>query len=385
MKNALEYIVKNIDDSNLVKMTMSSPKVKSQEIKKITIRSIKDQKYQAEIQYIKHNNIITLSSKKLINELNLNWLEIFKQLNIETNLESVQVLINKKGTAKFIYQKKSEVNRPHNRKKNYLIPDNEKCDFLIELGIMSKSGNVLASGHKKFRQINRYLELVDDIVKDHDLTQVFTAIDFGCGKSYLTFALYYYFDQIKKIPARIIGLDLKQDVIESANRLATKLHYSGLSFKTGFIKDYDESQEDIDLVITLHACDTATDEAILFSLKNQAKRMMFVPCCQHELNTQLKHHHMSPLLESGILRDKLTALITDASRAKYIEAKGYKVQVMEFIDLEHTPKNVLIRCVRSVMPASRLNEAIDHYNDFINEWSITPYLHKKAALTQSPS
>lgn len=254
-------------------------------------------------------------------------------------------------------------NLTHNRIKNYIIPEGTPVPFLIRLGVMTPEGKIVNSKYDKFKQINRFLEYINDILpsvleqkkcEDYPLQ----IADFGCGKSYLTFAVHYYLTQIKKIDCKIIGLDLKEDVIEYCNSLAKEFDCSGLIFKTGDISKYSDSEKEHnpDIVITLHACDTATDYALKYAVLKNAKAILSVPCCQHEINMQLEQNKrelentdaeiFKPLLKYGLIRERVSALITDSLRAEYLESAGYKVDVMEFIDMSHTPKNILLRAVR---------------------------------------
>jgi len=173
-----------------------------------------------------------------------------------------------------------------------------------------------------------------------------TILDFGCGKSYLTFAMYHYLKELKAYPVRIIGLDLKADVIAHCNELAQKYGYSGLQFLVGDIAQY-EGVDAVDMVVTLHACDTATDYALDKAVKWGAKVILSVPCCQHELNQQIENELLQPVLKYGLIKERMAALLTDALRAEILESKGYQVQILEFIDMEHTPKNILIRGVKN--------------------------------------
>lgn len=263
----------------------------------------------------------------------------------------------------------------NNRTKNYILQEGEPVPFLVLLGIMTADGKVVASKYAKFRQINRFLEFIDDI-----LPRILTKIeittsrplriaDFGCGKSYLTFAVYHFLKNIKKINTEIIGLDLKKDVIEFCTKTANQLGYEGLHFDTGNIENYEYTAQP-DIVITLHACDTATDFALEYAVKNSCTAILSVPCCQHEINAQLDKNAdrrkkinagasakvFASLLKYGIIKERFAALLTDALRAQYLESKGYSVQLLEFIDMEHTPKNILIRAVKGSTDNAKLKE-----------------------------
>ena len=283
----------------------------------------------------------------------------YKSVVIQTEDETASFLTGKKGNQKVLLHQNSgtraeSVLKTHNRTKNYLIQEGTPVPFLEEMGVMNKKGKVLAAKYDKFRQINRFLEYIDDILdtvlaqKEDGKKNEISVIDFGCGKSYLTFAVYHYLTQIRRLKTKIIGLDLKQDVIDFCNNTAKKLNYEGLSFYCGDIAQY-KGKNDFDLIITLHACDTATDYALAQAVKWKTKAILSVPCCQHEVNAQLTAKTASPdisaLLNYGIIKERFAALATDAMRAEILKQKGYDVQLLEFIDMAHTPKNILIRAV----------------------------------------
>ena len=229
--------------------------------------------------------------------------------------------------------------------KNYLITEGEFIAPLVDMGVFTKEGKVVNSMYDKYRQINRFLEFIEDILPNLDQDRESTIIDFGCGKSYLTFAMYYYLKELKGYPVRIIGLDLKEDVIEHCSRLGRQYGYEGLSFCHGDIASF-EGVEKVDMVVTLHACDLATDYALEKAVNWGARVILSVPCCQHEVNKQMKSDLFAPVFRYGIIKERMAALYTDALRAEILEAMGYRVQILEFIDMEHTPKNLLIRAVK---------------------------------------
>ena len=275
----------------------------------------------------------------------------FKQLEAESMDGRLNVLISKKGTVTVKQQKNkadSPVNRPdmsHNRTKKYILREGVPVPFLIDLGVQTKEGQIVRSRYDKFKQINRYLEFVEDILPTLNKEGTVHIIDFGCGKSYLTFALYYYLHELKKMDVQITGLDLKTDVISNCNRLAESYGYEKLHFYQGDISTF-KGKEDVDMVVTLHACDTATDYAIEKAVKWNAKVIFTVPCCQHEVNKQIENELLAPVLKYGLLKERISALITDGVRANLLEECGYDTQILEFIDMEHTPKNILIRAVK---------------------------------------
>ena len=287
------------------------------------------------------------------------WLmEGFRQLQLESVKGNVNILVSKKGKCTV----KEKVNRNgdgsvccgqeedreqeliHNRKKRYILEEGKPVDFLIDLGVMTKEGKIVHARYDKFRQINRFLEFIEDILPRLEKDREITILDFGCGKSYLTFAMYYYLHELKKYDVRIIGLDLKEDVIEKCSQLGKKYGYEKLSFCKGDIASY-EGVKQVDMVVTLHACDTETDFALAKAVSWGASVILSVPCCQHELNGQIVNEVLAPVFSYGVLKERIAALMTDGLRAQMLECAGYDTQILEFIDMEHTPKNLLIRAV----------------------------------------
>ena len=279
----------------------------------------------------------------------------FRQMQIETADAEYTVLISKKGKATIKRKQRREkaqaADLSHNRQKRYILEEGKFVPFLRDLGVMTEEGKIVRSRTDKFRQINRFLEFIEDILPQLDRDRELTILDFGCGKSYLTFAMYYYLHELKGYDIRIVGLDLKEDVIWHCGRLAEQYGYDKLTFLTGDIADYD-GVDQVDMVVTLHACDTATDYALAKAVGWNAKVILSVPCCQHELNAQFSAGGgsgdglLAPVMDYGLLRERFAALVTDGLRAKYLERAGYETQVLEFIDMEHTPKNILLRAVK---------------------------------------
>lgn len=281
--------------------------------------------------------------------------DLFKQGEIKSACGEAVILVSKKG--KMTIRKKGSFtsgkrngNEPnvlleHNRTKQYILQDGKPVDFLVGLGVQTPDGRVTKNRYDKFRQINRYLEFIEDVLEELPKDRTIRIIDFGCGKSYLTFAMYYYLRELQHRDIAVTGLDLKADVINHCNQLAEKLHYDHLHFEIGDISTY-EGATAVDMVVTLHACDTATDYALEKAVKWGAEVIMAVPCCQHELNRQMKCSALQPVLKYGLLKERMAALITDGLRANLLEQQGYDVQILEFIDMEHTPKNLLIRAVK---------------------------------------
>jgi len=273
----------------------------------------------------------------------------FKNALVETKSFTANVLVSKKGTITIKKKmnaspKQTKISLSHNRKKKYILEEGIPVPFLIDLGVMTQNGSIINAHYDKFRQINRFLEYIEDILPSLPTGRELRILDFGCGKSYLTFAIYYYLKVLKGYPVRITGLDLKEDVIRHCNELAVKYGYDKLEFLCGDIAYYDGCSQ-VDMVVTLHACDTATDYALAKAVGWGAKVILSVPCCQHELNKQMKNDLLSPVLHYGILKERMAALITDGLRAQILEANGYRTQILEFIDMAHTPKNLLIRAV----------------------------------------
>lgn len=288
----------------------------------------------------------------------------FKQAEVESSRGQARVLVGKKGTVTIKVKKNQQkmVAAPnvasHNRQKRYILEEGKPVAFLEDLGVMTADGKVVRSRYDKFRQINRFLEFIEDILPRLNKSRENVIIDFGCGKSYLTFAMYYYLHELKGYEVRIIGLDLKQDVIDHCNRLSVAYGFDKLKFYHGDIASYD-GVDHVDMVVTLHACDTATDYALEKAVKWDASVILSVPCCQHELNKQMDNELLRPVLQYGLIKERMAALYTDALRAEILENRGYRTQILEFIDMEHTPKNILIRAVKQGGPKDNRKEIED--------------------------
>jgi SAM-dependent methyltransferase len=261
-------------------------------------------------------------------------------------------------------------NLSHNKEKQYIIKDNTIVPFLVELGVMNIAGKVLNDKYDKFRQINRFIEFVDDVVEEFDPKKTISIIDFGCGKSYLTFAIHYYLTEVKKLKVNIVGLDLKENVIKDCNKIVAKYNMKGIRFQVGDIKDYKE--EKVDMVVTLHACDTATDYALYHAINMKCKYIFSVPCCQHEINNQLSTDILHPINKFGILKDRFSALLTDSIRANILEYEGYDVSMIEFIDFAQTPKNILIRAIKN---NKKNDESLKLVEDTLNKYNIHQTLY----------
>ena len=284
--------------------------------------------------------------------------------------------ISKKGKV-FLSKKKSDnvkiVKKGHNKEKNYILKEEMIIEPLIDLGVFTKEGKVINSKYDKYKQINRFIEIIDDEIKKNDYKEL-TILDFGCGKSYLTFVLYYYFVEIKKINVKMIGLDLKEDVIKKCNEIAQRYKYDNLHFELGDINGFKYNNK-VDMVITLHACNTATDYALYNAVKWNSKFIFSVPCCQHEFNAQMKADELSILTKYGIIQERVAALMTDSVRANLLEAAGYKTQLLEFIDISHSPKNILIRASKTNISKEKKEKSLKEVDNLINTFNFNPTLY----------
>lgn len=370
-----------VSEGSLIQASFSSPRRKDEEIpKKLTVRPIKLKTglfYQFESQL--HNKVFhdNVAADRVREQLQTT-MEQYKQALFKTSSADVQILANKKGELSLITHsratKREAAPQEHNRTKSYVLQDGERIPFLISLGVMTSEGRVVKSKYDKFRQINRFLEMVSDVIADLPRGKPLTIVDFGCGKSYLTFALYHLLAIKEELPVRIIGLDLKKDVIETCSKLAEELKWDNLAFMVGDISDY-EGHSSVDMVVTLHACDTATDAALLKAIGWGASVILSVPCCQHELFRQISQPVLKPLLKHGLLKERFSALVTDAVRANLLEIAGYRTQLLEFIDLEHTPKNILIRAVK--VGKTDVAELEREYTQFRDFMGIKPFMEKQ--------
>ena len=381
--NTLDDYIRQITEGNPTKIVISKPASKSMEYKRITIEGKAD--YYQIARYTEkqvfHENISFLQlCDKCIEIMKDNYL----QLNAWSADKEFSIMISKKG--KVFFKAKNNVSKTncdchandtlsHNRKKNYILEEGQIIEPLVDMGIFTKEGKIVNSMYDKYKQINRFIEIIDDAVKQHNYKKL-NIIDFGCGKSYLTFIVYYYFTVIKEIEVNMIGLDLKADVIKKCNEAAKKYGYSRLRFELGDINGYD-CPFDVDMVITLHACDTATDYALYNAISWNAKMIFSVPCCQHELNKQIKTDTFSLLTDYGIIGERFSALMTDAIRGKLLEYSGYKTQLLEFIDFAHTPKNILIRAIRNPqMSVKAKNSSLTQVERAMDEFNVKPTLYE---------
>ncbi len=383
MNSITDKISSIISEEEIRRIIISKPANKSSEYKKIDIqlRETQHKSYQVSKyteKQVFHENISEKELPQRVQEL-VNDKEPFRQVNIFTESNEHFFLISKKGelSAKkrsLKSEEKVEVSVSHNREKKYLISEGQQVAPLVDMGVFTKDGKVVRSMYDKFRQINRFLEILDDEIGNLK-TDHLNVIDFGCGKSYLTFVVYYYLTEIRGIRANIIGLDLKKDVIKKCNEAAKKYGYENLRFELGDINGYN-APFDVDMVITLHACDTATDFALYNAVMWNAKMIFSVPCCQHELNKKIKSDELSLLTRYGIIKERFSALATDAIRGNLLEYAGYKTQLLEFIDFAHTPKNILIRAVkRNITPKGTREKALLEAEKFMTEFNTDQTLY----------
>ena len=312
------------------------------------------------------------------------WFEgLFKQVEIKCLTKQTNILISKKGVATVKTKQTTNQVVPmikineHDRKKQYILSEGTPILFMQDLGIMSADGKIIKAKYDKYKQINRYLEFIEDILPNLKKDKTINIIDFGCGKSYLTFAMYYYLHELMGYDIKITGLDLKEDVIKKCNELSKRYGYEKLQFLHGDIADYEEENE-VDMVVTLHACDTATDYALYKAYRWGAKVILSVPCCQHEINRQISCDSLNSFLKYGLIKERMSALITDALRANILETLGYKVQILEFIDMEHTPKNILLRAVKKTKKQSSEKEeqARKELKESIEDLHVTQTLYE---------
>ena len=368
----IEELLEQCIQKNLIDLTIRGLKKKNEELPvKIKVRPVamKDKiEYQVSEfigRKVFHKNYKKDELKKKITD----WMqEDYKQAQFTMTDATAQILSGKHSqTVKYKKCKEVRVQRDlsHNRTKRYILPEGTPVGFLIDLGVMTKEGKIVRQKYDKYRQINRFLEFVEDILPQLSKEREQTIIDFGCGKSYLTFAMYYYLKELKGYDIRIIGLDLKEDVIAHCNELKDKYGYGKLSFLVGDIASYTDVDA-VDMVVTLHACDTATDYALAKAVQWGAKVILSVPCCQHEANRMMENELLQPVLQYGILKERMAAIMTDAVRANLLTAKGYDTQIIEFIDMEHTPKNLLIRAVYTGKDSENAAEALKNMEEALH-------------------
>lgn len=368
----------NCFTDSLYKMIVSNPKNRQENYRKIVYNRLQDQ-FQAEKyteKQVFHENISFEEMQRQV----FSYLENsrYRQLNAWDDTFEYAVSISKGG--KTLFQKKKSSQAPaikitHNRQKNYLIQEGTVIPPLVDMGIFTAEGKIIRAMYDKFKQINRFVELLNDELDQLDLTKKLTVIDFGCGKSYLTFIIYYFLVYIRHLEVEIIGLDLKKDVIAHCNEAARKYGYTNLHFEIGDINGY-KRETPVDIVITLHACDTATDYALYNAIAWNTKLILSVPCCQHELNKQVQSDGLSIVTRYGIVQERMAALMTDAIRGNLLTYGGYETQLLEFVDLSHTPKNILIRAVRTNPSEKTRRKALEEVENLMKEFHLKPTLYR---------
>ena len=373
--NAIDKIV----EGQVFKIVISNKKDKENKYNKINI-NFKESKNKKYYQVEKYTDKQVFHENIEIEDLRYHLLDYmensYKQLAAWSENNTFDLKISKKGKV-FLGKKNANnsnlINKDHNKKKNYILEEGMIIEPLIDLGVFTKEGKVVKSKYDKYKQINRFVEIIDDEIKKNDYKEL-TILDFGCGKSYLTFILYYYFVEIKKINVKMIGLDLKEDVIKKCNEVAKRYKYDNLHFELGDINGYKYNNK-VDMVITLHACDTATDYALYNAVKWNAKMIFSVPCCQHELNHQMKPENLNILTRYGIVQERVAALMTDAVRGNLLEDVGYKTQLLEFIDIAHSPKNILIRASKSNISKQKIEKSLTEVEKLREEFNFNPTLY----------
>jgi len=389
----IETVNEALDGEALISATLSEARSREADsVRKVTVRPVllrKKRMYQFEYQYsqkVHHRNLERPEAKALIQTL---LAETFRQGYFYTVAGDSQVSVSRAGKVTVHVRGSSPAAPPpaapsHDRQKNHLLAEGDPVPFLVRLGVMTADGKVIAAKRDKFKQINRFLEMVDDVAGSLPKSGPLHVIDFGCGKAYLTFALYHYLTAIKGREVRLVGLDLKEDVVAFCGEVAHDLGCEGLTFGVGDIAGY-ASDAPVDMVVTLHACDTATDDALVKAVAWNARVILSVPCCQHELFGQLASDVLKPMLKHGILKERLTALVTDSVRASLLESAGYSVQILEFIALEHTAKNLLIRAIRRGGKAGPSRPSAE-YAAFRDFWHIRPTMEAGLnRLAEEPS
>ncbi len=375
----LEQITDLINNKQLISATISQPRAKSDEVKRVRLKPVELKGiYMIQFEYqhervLKHENLDLSDVPEKLNLL----LQQFRQVQSEFEEEKIQIQLSKKFKVFWKSERVNSnkvVNLSHNRKKNYLLDEDTSYPFLVRLGVQTSDGKVKKQKHDKFRQINRFVEFIDDALDYLPKDRPVRILDFGSGKSYLTFALYHYLHIEKGLDIRVTGLDLKKEVIEECQQIADDLNYEHLEFLVGDINDYNE-ETSVDMVVTLHACDVATDMALARAVKWGAKVILSVPCCQHELNTQLNSPALDVMLQHGLVKERFAALATDSIRAELLKLVGYEAQLLEFIDMEHTPKNILIRAYFTGKKPT--TDDIKKYRAFVDFLQAKPFLENE--------
>lgn len=375
MENLEDIIKQNIDLISTI--ILSKPTGKYKKIKLLP-KIIKNELiWQAE-QYTQnqvfHNN---LNLEQMVEFCKQNFKTNFKQINILLTNGEISGCVNKKGNISFLKNNKNKTDKivtQHNNIKKYFLNEGTDIPFLRDLGIFTNENKIVQSKYDKFKQINRFVEILNDAFKNFNKKEI-TILDFGCGKSYLTFAVYYYFAKIKNIKPKIIGYGIKEDVVNFCNTLSNKYGYENLKFLVNDITQDNLFSEKVDMLITLHACDIATDFALKYGIKNYVPYIFSVPCCQHEINNQIKcGGDFDLLLKYGLIKERFSALLTDSIRAEILKDFGYKVDVLEFVDFAHSPKNIMLRCKLNQKKSPTKNVLI---NDIMEKYNFKQTLYNE--------
>ncbi|MDW0110092.1 class I SAM-dependent methyltransferase [Sporosarcina aquimarina] len=381
-ENLIADLKRRLTDGKFIRATFSQPRSKAEGLLRIKAKPV-ELKGELHIQFeeqfervLKHHNI----SADGLDLFLTNALMRFRQVQAEFTGEIIQVQLTKKFKVSWkssISESSRTADLSHNRKKNYLLEEGTPYPFLIRLGVQTTDGLIKKQKHDKFRQINRFIEFIDDALEHLPKDRTVRILDFGSGKSYLTFALYHYLHIEKGLDIHVTGLDLKKEVIEECSDIAKDLGYNRLEFLVGDINDY-EDETSVDMVVTLHACDTATDMALARAVRWGASVILCVPCCQHELFNQVHASSLDVMLQHGLIKERFSALATDSLRAELLTLAGYETQLLEFIDMEHTPKNILIRAYQTGKEPSA--DSVQRYTAFRDLLHAKPFLEKELKL-----
>lgn len=331
------------------KIALSERKIKDFDFSKITVRPFKSKKGTVwQLEKFKDNKVF---HENLSKEDFFLWLtdvgeKNFRQISLTAEGVNIHYTvfsdkIKRKETVNTV--KKVET-KSHNKEKSYILKQGENIPALVDLGVFTKEFKVVNSKYDKYKQINRFIEIIDDSFNKMNKDEI-TILDFGCGKSYLTFIVYYYFTHIKKVKATVLGYDLKEDVVENCNKIAESYGYDGLRFYVNDVTKGELFEGEVDMVITLHACDIATDFALYHAISHKVKHIFSVPCCQHEICSSIKKGgDYDILLSHGLIKERFSALLTDSIRAEILRLCGYETDIIEFVDFAHSPKNLMLRC-----------------------------------------
>ena len=375
LQRFLDIVSRSIAEDRLTGLTLSRPIPEPGErpprlrVRPVALRE--GLRYQWAMQFERSETHENVDAKQLLTRLREQVGTVYRHAHLRTTDGDCSLRFSRRGKAKLNRSKarRSSTATPHDRDKQYLIPEGRPCPFLHEAGVMTADGAVRAKAAAKFRQINRFLEFVEDVYDQLPTQGPVSVVDFGCGKSYLTFALHHLLTGKHGREVRIVGLDRDRHVIERCSDAALRLGLKGIEFREGDIASH-QAEGDVHLAISLHACDTATDDALAKAVDWKSAVILAAPCCQHELAQSLSSDSLALLTRHGILKERLAALATDALRACALEIAGYRTRVVEFIDMEHTPKNVLIRAVRRNRPSGQEHEHRRRFDELKRQLGI---------------